>query len=190
MTTTIQLKRGTRANIDALASTRGLLEGEPLFITDENRFAIASSTSSYSATTLGGQWAAKEGQTSWLSDYKFRYASGMGNGNSLDWVSSTDGIYVVKSGIYVCRATARGNGAGDTYIGLAVNGNRSALEDRSTGAWEHNHVGYNAAYTESTYWGYLQAGEFITAGTPNGLQGNISYSSAGFAGCLRIMRID
>lgn len=190
MTTTIQLKRGTRANIDALASTGGLLEGEPLFITDENRFGLASSTTAYSASTLGGQWAAKIGQTSWISDYKFRYNSGQGNGSSLDWVSSTDGIYILKSGLYVCRATARGNGGGDTYIGMGVNGDRSALETRTTGAWEHNHTGYNSGYTESSYWGYLNAGELITAGTPNGLQTNIFYATAGFVGCLRIMRID
>lgn len=190
MTTTIQLKRGTRANIDALASTGGLLEGEPLFITDENRFALASSTTAYRATTLGGEWAAKIAQTSWVSDYKFRYNSGQGNGSSLDWVSSTDGIYILKSGLYVCRATARGNGGGDTYIGMGINGDRSALETRTTGAWEHNHTGYNSGYTESSYWGYLNAGELITAGTPNGLQTNIFYATAGFVGCLRIMRID
>ncbi len=190
MTTTLQLKRGTRAKIDALASTRGLLEGEPLFITDENRFAVASSTTAYRATTLGGEWAAKIGQTSWISDYKFRYNSGQGNGSSLDWVSSTDGIYVLKSGLYICRATARANGVGDTYIGLGSNGNRTNLETRTLGAWEHSHAGYNAAYTESSYWGYLYAGELITAGTPTGLQTNISYAAAGYMGCLRIMRID
>lgn len=190
MTTTIQLKRGTRANIDALASAGGLLEGEPLFITDENRFALASSTSSYSASTLGGEWAAKIGQTSWVSDYKFRYNRGQGNGSSLDWVSSTDGIYVLKSGLYVCRATARASGAGDTFIGISINGDRSSLENRTEGAWEHSHSGYNAAYTESSYWGYLYAGELITAGAPSSNQTNITYASAGFVGSLRIMRID
>jgi hypothetical protein len=45
--TTIQLKRGTRARIDALASKGGLLEGEPLFITDENIYAIAKNSSTY-----------------------------------------------------------------------------------------------------------------------------------------------
>ena len=189
MTTTLQLKRGTRAKIDALASTGGLLEGEPLFITDENRFAVASSTTAYRANTLGGEWAAKIGQTSWVSDFKFRYNSGQGNGSSLDWVSSTDGIYVLKSGLYVCRATARSIGT-DMYIGVGVNGSRSTLEGRSTGAWEHDHSGYNNKFSESSYWGYLNAGELITAGTPNGMQSYVLYTTSGFAGCLRIMRID
>jgi hypothetical protein len=189
LTTTLQLKRGTRAKIDALASTGGLLEGEPLFITDENRFAVANSTTAYRATTLGGEWAAKIGQTSFVSDYKFRYGSAQGNGSSLDWVSSTDGIYILKSGLYICRATARSTGT-DTYIGIGSSGNRTNLETRTSGAWEHDHSGYANKFTESSYWGYLYAGELITAGPPTGLQTNILYSTSGFAGCLRIMRID
>jgi hypothetical protein len=47
LTTTVQLKRGTRARLDALASTGGLLEGEPLFITDEKKLAVASSVTAY-----------------------------------------------------------------------------------------------------------------------------------------------
>ena len=43
----IQLKRGTKAKIDALALKGGLLEGEPLFITDESKFAIATSSTTY-----------------------------------------------------------------------------------------------------------------------------------------------
>lgn len=51
MSSSIQFKRGTRAQIDALALKGGLLEGEPLFITDENRMAIASNpTNFYSAS--------------------------------------------------------------------------------------------------------------------------------------------
>lgn len=47
MTTTVQLKRGTRARLNTLASTGGLLEGEPLFITDEKKLAVASSVNAY-----------------------------------------------------------------------------------------------------------------------------------------------
>lgn len=43
----IRLKRGTRAKIDALAATGGLLTGEPLYITDEQRQVIATGASSY-----------------------------------------------------------------------------------------------------------------------------------------------
>lgn len=50
----IQFKRGTQENIDAVAN-RGLLsEGEPLFITDTQTFAIATSASTYVVITGGG----------------------------------------------------------------------------------------------------------------------------------------
>jgi hypothetical protein len=52
LTTTVQLKRGTRAKIDALASTGGLLEGEPLFITDEKKLAVASTTNAYTTAAM------------------------------------------------------------------------------------------------------------------------------------------
>ena len=49
MSSTLQLKRGTRQQIDNLAMRRGLLVGEPLLITDENRLAVATSPSTYEA---------------------------------------------------------------------------------------------------------------------------------------------
>lgn len=52
MTTTLQLKRGTRAKIDALASSGGLLEGEPLFITDEKKLAVASAVNTYNTAAM------------------------------------------------------------------------------------------------------------------------------------------
>ena len=45
MSSSIQFKRGTRAQINALANRGGLLEGEPLFITDEQRMVVAGSDS-------------------------------------------------------------------------------------------------------------------------------------------------
>lgn len=43
----LQVKRGTRAKVDAAAVRGELLQGEPLLITDEGRLAVATSTSSY-----------------------------------------------------------------------------------------------------------------------------------------------
>lgn len=45
MSVPIQFKRGTRAQLNALAASGGLLVGEPLFITDEKQTVIADSTS-------------------------------------------------------------------------------------------------------------------------------------------------
>jgi hypothetical protein len=47
MATTIKFKRGTRANLNSLASSNGLEAGEPILITDEDRIAICTSDSAY-----------------------------------------------------------------------------------------------------------------------------------------------
>ena len=52
MSSTLQMKRGTRAQLDALAIRRGLNVGEPFLITDENRQAVATSTTTYTAMAL------------------------------------------------------------------------------------------------------------------------------------------
>ena len=51
----VQHKRGTRANLDALATANGLLVGQVYVISDENRIAIATAVGAYQA-------AAKEGE--------------------------------------------------------------------------------------------------------------------------------
>jgi hypothetical protein len=48
----LQLKRGTRAKIDALALRGGLLEGEPLFITDESKVIVGNSAGGYSSASF------------------------------------------------------------------------------------------------------------------------------------------
>jgi hypothetical protein len=44
---TIKFLRTTRANLDSQAGSSGLLVGEPYLITDEDRIAIALTTSTY-----------------------------------------------------------------------------------------------------------------------------------------------
>lgn len=55
MAVTIQFKRGTKAELDLLASRRGLSEGEPFLLTDEGRVAIATSISTYTTFALQGE---------------------------------------------------------------------------------------------------------------------------------------
>lgn len=43
----IQIKRGTRAQIDAAAAASGLVTGEPYLITDEARLAVATAANAY-----------------------------------------------------------------------------------------------------------------------------------------------
>lgn len=57
----IQFKRGTKERIDALANRGLLLEGEPLFLTDIQTFAIATSKSTYIQISGGGGGSATWG---------------------------------------------------------------------------------------------------------------------------------
>lgn len=52
MTIPIQLKRGTRAQVDALALTGGLLVGEPLFITDEKQIVVADTVNTVTTPVI------------------------------------------------------------------------------------------------------------------------------------------
>lgn len=49
MVQTIQIKRGTRAQIEAAKAAGQLRDGEPYLITDENRIAVGVSSSGYSS---------------------------------------------------------------------------------------------------------------------------------------------
>lgn len=49
MVHTIQIKRGTRAQIEAAADNDQLRDGEPYLITDEDRLAVGVSSSGYSS---------------------------------------------------------------------------------------------------------------------------------------------
>lgn len=49
MINTIQIKRGTRAQIEAAKAAGQLKDGEPYLITDENRLAVGISSSGYSS---------------------------------------------------------------------------------------------------------------------------------------------
>lgn len=49
MVHTIQIKRGTRAQIEAAKAAGQLKDGEPYLITDENRIAVGVNSSGYSS---------------------------------------------------------------------------------------------------------------------------------------------
>jgi hypothetical protein len=59
----VQHKRGTRANLDALATANGLLVGQVYVISDENRIAIATAVGSYQAAAKEGEGG---GGVSWV----------------------------------------------------------------------------------------------------------------------------
>lgn len=55
MVQTIQIKRGTRAQLEAAKAAGQLKDGEPYLIIDENRIAVGTSPSGYSAFLKQGE---------------------------------------------------------------------------------------------------------------------------------------
>jgi hypothetical protein len=52
---TLQVKRGTRAQLDSAAGSSALRVGEPYLITDENRLAVGLTTSTYVAAAKSSE---------------------------------------------------------------------------------------------------------------------------------------
>lgn len=57
----LRVKRGTRAQLDAAAAASQLREGEPYLITDEGRFAVGLSATTYEAAAIEGEGGAGSG---------------------------------------------------------------------------------------------------------------------------------
>lgn len=64
---TIKLRRGTKANLDVLAASSGLLQGEPYFLTDKESVAVGTTASTYSEMAISGRgsclWKILSGET-------------------------------------------------------------------------------------------------------------------------------
>lgn len=136
---------------------------------------------SYPSPTLTANFAAKEGPSSWISAYKSNWTLGFGRGDYLDATQYGFAIYVRRTAIYECWTAQRSTGA-DNYVGLGIDGDRTAIENRSTGIWAHDHEGRNNSFTTSYYIGVLNAGELLTAGGVS--SGSLLFGSGGTAGFL------
>lgn len=64
--TRIQLKRGTRAQLDAAAADALLAVGEPYLITDEGRLAVATTASTFTAALKEGEAGAGGGAPEYI----------------------------------------------------------------------------------------------------------------------------
>lgn len=134
-------------------------------------------------------WAYKEGPTSYLSPYKNDWGSGGGEGDSLDATSNSDGIDILKDGLYEIRAVQRSEGT-DGYINVSLNGSRGALEDAADSMWNHDHSSTTGKYSESNFIGWLSAGNRITAGPPSSSNSvNMTYNTQGYAGTIKVKRL-
>lgn len=166
----IKLKRGTRAAINAQA-TQGLLQaGEPLFITDESRFAVATSATQYTDMAKrddspiffsaflnqNSQPAINQPFTTWT------VAVNVGGGTYL----ATDGSYTVpKTGwyrLYASLLKQNQNTAGGFTMRInGSNQNRIAFADAS------GTTQYDMATGEDFH--YIQAGHKVQLVNINGI---------------------
>lgn len=140
----------------------------------------------------GTSWGFKEGPTSWSSAYVNTWDHGGGAGNSIECTSNLNGCLILRDGTYDISCAQRGGGSNNPYVGLALNGDRPALEGRGDALWSHSHCGAVAgSFTESYFLGTLSAGDLITCGAPNDTQaGSLAFSSEGHTGFIKIIRID
>jgi hypothetical protein len=141
------------------------------------------------STTLNkiGSWGAKEGPISIAGAWRNNWQMGQHQGVGIDATSYGDGIMIGETGYYECWAAQRSDGT-NIYIGIGINGDRTALEDRTTGIWSHDHAAVSGGWSKSYYIGLLNSGEKVTAGSSGSATG-LSYSSAGYAGFLSVKRL-
>jgi hypothetical protein len=147
-------------------------------------------TSDIASVEKSQEWASKGGPSSWVSAYKATWAKGIDSGGSVDAHSNAQGIVIGETGIYEVVAQQRANGTGSGYIALALNGNRTTLENRTNGVFAHDHAVSANVYTTSHYMGELQAGEVITAGAPEATtSGYLTYATTPLTGQIYVRRI-
>ncbi len=115
----IRVKRGTKANLDAVATQGGFLQGEPLLVTDQNRLAVATSTNTYEPM-------AKLSEASSLQWVNFN-----GSTMTIRGSSGITSISAVSTGVYQINFAAKAN----TNYGVLVtkqnsnNTNSAVYED-------------------------------------------------------------
>jgi hypothetical protein len=133
-------------------------------------------------------WAYKEGPISFNSNYRNNWNMGEAYGSSLDATTHGFGILVNETGEYWFEGWQR---TGNTQFGgLALNGDRSALENQSFNVWSHDHSGSTNNWSKSICVGTFQAGWIITFGPAVNYSSGVVYSTAGFAGCITAVRLD
>jgi len=111
-----------------------------------------------------------------------------GAGGVFSTSASNIGITILVDGIYEAESKHRAAAAGG-YSTLAINGDRTALENRVDGIFNHDHGAAADNYSTSQYTGKLLAGEVITMGPPAGQGGTMRFASSTFTGTLKIKRL-
>lgn len=133
------------------------------------------------------EWAVKGGPSSYYSPYVNIWAKGIDSGGSIDAHTNPASIVIGETGIYEVIAFQRGTTSSD-YIGIGLNGDRTALESRAEGVWTHDHASGANSFSTSRYLGQLNAGELITSGAYASGTG-VLQGSATHIGTLQVRRI-
>lgn len=173
----VQHKRGARANLDVLASGGGLLAGQVYLIADEDRLAVATSATTYTAF-------AKQGEV----------GGGGGGGLQSMQVFTTSGTWakpagIAKAKVYVTGGGGgggqdRSGGAGATGISvLDVSAIASATITIGAGGAgtedDGGASGGNSSWSDGTNLITAQGGKDWAASLSTGAQLNISGSYSG-----------
>lgn len=135
-------------------------------------------------------WGFKKGPTAFAADYVNAWSSGGGSGSSIDCTSSANGCTILKSGTYEVRCVQRANSTTSTFVGISLNGDRTALESRADAVWSHDHALGVGQFSESNFMGTLTAGNFITCGPATANQTYMLYGASSYNGTLTLKRID
>ncbi len=133
------------------------------------------------------EWAAKSGPTAYQRAFVTSWDRGIDSGGTLSATTDDDGILIGTTGIYEVTAQQRGTSTAD-YIGIALDGDRTALETRVTGVWTHDHASGANTFSTSHYMGLLNEGELITAGAYTGGTG-IQQGAQPTLGALYVRRL-
>jgi microcystin-dependent protein len=102
--------------------------------------------------------------------------------------ASNLGITILETGIYELESKHRAAQA-NVYSTLALNGDRTALENRADGIFNHDHSAGADNYSTSQYRGVLEAGLVVTMGPPAGQGGTMRFGSLTIYGTLVAKRI-
>ncbi len=137
------------------------------------------------------EWAAKGGPKAITGAYRTTWEKGVDSGGTIDAHSDAGGILIGEPGYYEITMEQRGGSGSGTndYVGIALNGDRSALENRADGMWTHDHCPGMNLFATSRYIGKLNSGERITAGHYQTSPNYLSYGPASHIGMLAIRRI-
>lgn len=137
-------------------------------------------------------WGGKSGPDAYVAPYISRWARGVDSGGAVDAHTYPNSIVINETGIYDIHAYFRGTSPSD-YAALALNGDRTAFENRSTaaplkGIWTHDHAAAANNNSSSHYLGQMLAGDIVTAGAYTGGTG-ITFSAAASTGALTVRRV-